>query len=56
MGLNNESFDSENNIKFPFKDDCSLDKSVSLGEINSYEYNNLGLFSNNEFQLKGKSL
>ena len=56
MGLNNESCHTENNIKFPFKDDCSLDKSVSLGEINSYEYNNLGLFLNNEFQLKDKSL
>ena len=56
MGLINESCDSENINKFPFKDDCSLDKSVSLGEINSYEYNNLGLFSNNEFQLKDKSL
>ena len=56
MSLNNESCDLKNNIKFPFKDDCSLDKSVSLEEINSYEYNNLGLFSNNEFQLKGKSL
>ena len=56
MGLINKSYDSENINKFPFKDDCSLDKSVSLGEMNSYEYNNLGLFSNNEFQLKGKSL
>ena len=54
MGLNNESCDLENNYKFPFKDDCSLDKSESLGEMNSYENNDLGIFSNNNFQLKDK--
>ena len=54
MGLINESYDSKNNNKFPFKDDCSLDKSISLGEMNSFENNDLGIFSNNNFQLKDK--